>query len=72
MKTYVHPKTDMLRFVPFENDYKFGAGFTFKNIEVGYRTMCLHPSSPVSIYHERQGSTDAYYEEIYFRISNKY
>lgn len=69
-KTFIQEKNDSYRFVPFENDYMFGAGIKLKNIEAGYRTMCLHPGSPMNIYYERPGSTDASYEEIYIRISN--
>ena len=71
VKTYFQDQKDNYTFYPFEADYLFKAGLRYKNLEVGFRHLCLHPVRPYEMYYQPQGSTDGSYEEFYIRISNK-
>jgi len=72
VKTYFQEQENDYSYFPFEADYLFKAGFQYKNIEVGFRHLCLHPVRPYEMYYQPQGSTDGAYEEFYIRISNEF
>ena len=71
VKTYFQDQINDYSYFPFEADYLFKAGFRYKNLELGFRHLCLHPVRPYEMYYQPQGSTDGAYEEFYIRISNK-
>jgi len=71
VKTYFQDQADDYSYHPFESDYLFKAGLRYKNLELGFRHLCLHPVRPYEMYYQPQSSTDGSYEELYIRISNK-
>ena len=70
VKTYFQDDATDYSYIPVEADYLFKAGFRYKNLELGFRHLCLHPVRPYEMYYQPQGSTDGSYEEFYIRISN--
>ena len=52
LKTYVTDKKGSYSFVPFEADYLFKVGFRYKNLELGFRHLCLHPVRPYEMYYQ--------------------
>ena len=72
IKTYFQGNLNSKSYSPFEADYLFKAGLRFKNLELGFRHLCLHPVRPYEMYYQPQGSTDGSYEEFYIRISSEF
>lgn len=72
VKTYFQDRINSKSYLPFEADYLFKAGLRYKNIELGFRHLCLHPVRPYEMYYQPQGSTDGAYEEFYIRISGRF
>ena len=71
-KTYIQGTDEVMNFFPFENNYMFNIGIRYSSLELGYRHLCLHPSRPYEIYYQPQSSMDAYYDELYIRISKSF
>ena len=67
VKTFIQPKNESYQFLPIENDYLFKAGLRFKNIEAGFRHLCIHPVDNSGI--SSQGKSFGGYEEFYIKIS---
>jgi hypothetical protein len=70
VKTYFNPMIKSKTFWPFENNYMFKTGLRYKNLEIGFRHLCLHPVKPWESYLQPISSTDGSYEEFYIRISS--
>ncbi len=71
IKSYFQDKENQDSFYPFESNYLFKAGLRYKNIELGFRHLCLHPVRPYEMIYNAKGSTNGAYEEFYIRISSK-
>ena len=72
VKTYLQTTNKINDNFPFEVDYIFNMGLRLDNIELGFRHFCLHPVRPYESYFSSQSFTDAWYEELYIRISSEF
>lgn len=69
-KTFIQPNVVDNSFSPIENDYLFRTGLRYKNLEVGFNHLCVHPSDNFGV--ASQGKSYGGYQEIYIRISNEF
>lgn len=69
VKTFMWKSSSNHTFAPHKAVYRFGGGFKFSNITIGFSHHCTHPIVPYIVQASAKPIWEGAYEEIFIRFS---